>query len=94
MLIVRVKISLNDRMKFEVSNLFIVTFLTTFLNFLCYSVAESLEKSTRHHHLHQKQVTWNQDNFLLIDFLSDGEMERRISYHGMTGKETSLGANR
>lgn len=29
-------------------------------------------------------------NFLLIDYLNDGEMERRISFNGITAKETSV----
>lgn len=29
-------------------------------------------------------------NFLLIDYLNDGEMERRISFNGITAKETSI----
>ena len=35
----------------------------------------------------------NYQNFLLIDYLSDGEMERRVSYNGITAKETSIGNN-
>lgn len=34
------------------------------------------------------------ENYLLIDFLPDGEMERRISYDGLTAKETSVGNSR
>lgn len=30
-------------------------------------------------------------NFLLIDRLADGEMERRIQFDGLTAKETSIG---
>lgn len=29
-------------------------------------------------------------NFLLIDYLNDGEMERRVSFNGITAKETSI----
>lgn len=29
-------------------------------------------------------------NFILIDYLKDGEMERRINYNGVTAKETSI----
>lgn len=29
-------------------------------------------------------------NFLLTDYLADGEMERRINYNGSTAKETSI----
>lgn len=34
-----------------------------------------------------------EEDFVLVDYLADGEMERRISYNGITGKETSLGYN-
>lgn len=34
------------------------------------------------------------DNFILIDFLPDGEMERRISYNGIVAKETRAGNSR
>lgn len=30
-------------------------------------------------------------DFLLIDYLADGEMERRIRYKGLTAKETTIG---
>lgn len=29
-------------------------------------------------------------NFLLIDYLDDGEIERRVSFNGITAKETSI----
>lgn len=29
-------------------------------------------------------------NFLLIDYLNDGEIERRVSFNGITAKETSI----
>lgn len=29
-------------------------------------------------------------NFLLIDYLNDGEIERRISFNGITAKQTSI----
>lgn len=37
---------------------------------------------------------WGTENFLLTDYLADGEMERRISYKGVTAKETSVGNSR
>lgn len=46
----------------------------------------------RHHQKHPS--TWNTENFLLVDYLNDGEVERRISYNGLTGKETSIGDSR
>uniref|UniRef100_A0A182MXR8 Uncharacterized protein n=1 Tax=Anopheles dirus TaxID=7168 RepID=A0A182MXR8_9DIPT len=33
-------------------------------------------------------------NFLLIDYLNDGERERRVSWNGVIGKETSLADSR
>ncbi|KAG4070106.1 hypothetical protein HA402_013349 [Bradysia odoriphaga] len=44
-------------------------------------------QNNHHHHPHR----WSHENFLLIDYLADGEMERRISYNGVTAKETSIG---
>lgn len=29
-------------------------------------------------------------NFLLIDYLNDGEVERRVSFNGIMAKETSI----
>uniref|UniRef100_A0A1Q3FYC2 phospholipase A2 n=2 Tax=Culex tarsalis TaxID=7177 RepID=A0A1Q3FYC2_CULTA len=55
---------------------------------------------TRHNHRHhpspvQRQQHQfqkdNDNNFILIDYLSDGERERRVSWNGLTGKETSIG---
>ncbi|KFB52348.1 hypothetical protein ZHAS_00020564 [Anopheles sinensis] len=34
------------------------------------------------------------ENFLLIDFLNDGERERRIHWNGIIGKETSIADTR
>uniref|UniRef100_A0A8D8IAV1 phospholipase A2 n=2 Tax=Culex pipiens TaxID=7175 RepID=A0A8D8IAV1_CULPI len=55
---------------------------------------------TRHNHRHhpspvQRQQHQfqkdNDNNFILIDYLSDGERERRVSWNGLAGKETSIG---
>lgn len=57
---------------------------------------------TRHNHRHhpnpvqrqQQQHQFQKDNdnnFILIDYLSDGERERRVSWNGLAGKETSIG---
>lgn len=35
-----------------------------------------------------------EENFLLVDYLSDGEMEQRISFDGLTAKMTTLGNTR
>lgn len=59
---------------------------------------ENLSNNNRHRHKMKYNRTWYQkyghDNFLLTDYLVDGEMERRISFNGITAKETSLGNNR
>ena len=34
------------------------------------------------------------ENYLIVDYLSDGEMERRFNYNGIIGKETSIGNTR
>ncbi|XP_063701983.1 uncharacterized protein LOC134832017 isoform X2 [Culicoides brevitarsis] len=44
---------------------------------------------SKQNHLHNRST----ENFLLTDYLMDGEMERRISFNGLTAKETSLGNN-
>lgn len=52
---------------------------------------------TRHNHRHhpnpvqRQQLLQQKDNFILIDYLSDGERERRVSWNGLAGKETSIG---
>ncbi|XP_055595432.1 uncharacterized protein LOC129746034 isoform X3 [Uranotaenia lowii] len=65
------------------------------------SLDEFNSSPTRHNHRHhpasQQQLQEHQhqqhprDNFILIDYLSDGERERRISWNGIAGKETSVG---
>ncbi|XP_050079740.1 uncharacterized protein LOC126567566 [Anopheles maculipalpis] len=40
-----------------------------------------------------KQKLMNAINYILIDYLNDGERERRISWNGVIGKETSLADN-
>lgn len=37
---------------------------------------------------------YGSENFLLIDKLNDGEMERRISLNGISAKETSVANSR
>lgn len=51
---------------------------------------------TRHNHRHhsssqQQQQHSQKDNFILIDYLSDGEQEKRISWNGIAGKQTNIG---
>lgn len=61
-----------------------------------------------HHHPHQspddgyddagkysmRKYLDNAENFLLVDYLADGEMERRINYNGVAAKGTTLGNSR
>lgn len=65
-------------------------------NGLQQSLDEFNSSPTRHNHrhhpsTHQQQQQPQKDNFILIDYLSDGERERRISWNGLAGKETSIG---
>lgn len=58
---------------------------------------QQLQNTPEHHamHAHQHQkILDNAENFLLIDYLADGELERRIHYNGITGKETTIGNSR
>lgn len=50
-------------------------------------------RNLRHDH-NQYNPRWGHENFFLVDYLNDGEMERRISFGGMTAKETSMGDGR
>lgn len=101
---VRVKNMLN--MKIEIRNLFLLTIVTALLNLASaassassnsiLSLDEFNSSPTRHNHrhhpsTHQQQQQPQKDNFILIDYLSDGERERRISWNGLAGKETSIG---
>lgn len=43
---------------------------------------------------YSKKRDWERTNFIITDFLSDGEMERRLSLDGIAAKETSLGNDR
>lgn len=101
---VRVKNLLN--MKIEIRNLFLLTIVTALLNLASaassassnsiLSLDEFNSSPTRHNHrhhpsTHQQQQQPQKDNFILIDYLSDGERERRISWNGLAGKETSIG---
>lgn len=49
----------------------------------------NVENKTRFRKKH-----WTYNNFIMTDYLSDGEMERRLSLNGVTAKETSLGNDR
>lgn len=59
----------------------------------------SLQKESNKHAIDgrkssKKRHHWEQTNFIITDFLSDGEMERRLSLDGVAAKETSLGNGR
>lgn len=61
------------------------------------SHAKRHHQQSMNHHLHSHsphRFFDNAENFLLIDYLADGEMERRISYNGVTAKETTIGNSR
>lgn len=57
----------------------------------------------RHHSTYKNDIDENEllqmneqryKNFLLTDYLADGEMERRINYNGITAKETSISTSK
>lgn len=52
---------------------------------------EHLQQYRKHHELSANKNNDSALNFLLIDYLADGEMERRISFNGISAKETSIG---
>lgn len=106
MIVLKVKVKNLLNMKIEIRNLFLLTIVTTLLNLAAatsssssgslQSLDEFNSSPTRHNHrhhpsTHQQQQQPQKDNFILIDYLSDGERERRISWNGITGKETSIG---
>lgn len=39
------------------------------------------------------EIDQSPPNFLLIDYLDDGEIERRVSFNGITAKETSIASS-
>jgi hypothetical protein len=56
---------------------------------------KAVDVSEEHHDFrHLKHREKNLNDFLLVDYLSDGEQERRISFQGITAKETNLGNSR
>ncbi|XP_037032405.1 uncharacterized protein LOC119071570 isoform X2 [Bradysia coprophila] len=93
-------------MKFELQSTLSVVFLSIINMCVCLqdiaektfnSLNNEVQHTKRHqhnqnnHHHHPHPHRWGHENFLLIDYLADGEMERRISYNGVTAKETSIG---
>lgn len=94
-------------MKFELQSTLSVVFLSIINICVCLqdiaektlnSLNNEVQHSKRHQHNqnnhHHHPHRWGHENFLLIDYLADGEMERRISYNGVTAKETSIGNSR
>ncbi|XP_065074413.1 uncharacterized protein GIIIspla2 isoform X1 [Ochlerotatus camptorhynchus] len=106
MFVLKVKVKNLLNMKIEIRNLFLITIVTALLNLAAASSSASSNSflsldefnssPTRHNHrhhpsTHQQQQQPQKDNFILIDYLSDGERERRINWKGIAGKETSIG---
>lgn len=92
-------------MKFEVQSTASLVFLSLVNMCLCLqhiaektlnSLGTELMHAARHQHnldtLMERKPEAPAD-FLLIDYLADGEMERRVRYKGITAKETSIGNN-
>lgn len=57
---------------------------------LCASVPSIRNNINDDHDHHLNKYVDVKPNFLLIDYLNDGEIERRISFNGITAKETSI----
>lgn len=64
---------------------------------------ETMHPRRRHHSMYNNDIGENEllelnkqryKNFLLTDFLADGEMERRINYNGIAAKETSISTSK
>ncbi|XP_053686431.1 uncharacterized protein LOC128735973 isoform X1 [Sabethes cyaneus] len=105
MFVLKVKVKNLVNMRIEIRNICLLTIVTALINLATTSSAASansyldLEEfnssPTRHNHRRhpssEQQQQQPQDNFILIDYLSDGEAERRISWNGIAGKETSIG---
>lgn len=108
MFVLKVKVKNLVNMRIEIRNICLLTIMTALINLATTSSAASansyrdLEEfnssPTRHNHRRhpssEQQQQHPQDNFILIDYLSDGEAERRISWNGIAGKETSIGDSR
>lgn len=61
-----------------------------------YKVDDQLDRRRQHHLDANVEVEplgvddTSPPNFLLVDYLNDGEIERRVSFNGITAKETSI----
>lgn len=52
---------------------------------------ELLQQAAARYQLGDHRPLATAENFMLVDQLADGELERRISYDGLTAKGTSIG---
>lgn len=90
-------------MKFEVQSTASLVFLSVVNMCMCLqhiaektlnSLGSELMPSVRHQTNVDAMMTQKPEastDFMLIDYLADGEMERRIRFKGITAKETSIG---
>lgn len=91
-------------MKFEVQSTASLVFLSLVNMCMCLQhIAEKTLNSLGSELMHVARHQNNLDtliaqkpqsgpaDFLLVDYLADGELERRIRYKGITAKETSIG---
>ncbi|XP_055631770.1 uncharacterized protein LOC129771772 isoform X2 [Toxorhynchites rutilus septentrionalis] len=104
--VLKVKVRNLLNMKFEVRMLSLLTIVIVVLSSADASLSTSPNgfsnadeynsSPTRHKHRHHQQQQQHEqksrkDNFILIDYLSDGEQEKRISWNGIAGKQTNIG---
>lgn len=82
--------NLNTKMLF----LIFLTFLPQSWSFSNNSSSNQYINQQRTRHTNSKIHRSSDENFLLVDYLPDGEMERRISYNGITAIQTSVGNSR
>lgn len=84
-------------MRFDVRSTFSLAFLSLVNMCMCLqdlaektlnTLGTELLQAARYQHIDNAQTA---ENFLLIDQLADGEMERRISFNGLTAKGTTVG---
>lgn len=82
--------NLNTKMLF----LIFLIFLPKSWSFSNNSSSNQYISQQRTRHTNSKIHRSLDENFLLVDYLPDGEMERRISYNGITAIQTSVGNSR
>lgn len=87
-------------MRFDVRSTFSLAFLSLVNMCLCLqdlaektlnTLGTELMQAARYQHIDTATAATTTENFLLVDQLADGEMERRISFNGLTAKGTSVG---